>query len=133
MIADKVMPHPLHLLDRRCGSTYWYFRKNLTGVGIYDINTIMLCNLKTQFSFANSCRTCNYNKLFHRGNLSDNTALCCLYKFYNILYFLGHRKSRLYFSDTFFKDSLRVKYVVCLSYKFYCFQRETSTTKTYKV
>ena len=65
MRANKIMPHPLHLLSRGSGSTYRYFREYLARVCIYDVNTIMLSYLKAKFSLAHSRRTSYYDKRIH--------------------------------------------------------------------
>ena len=96
MRANKIMPHPLHLLCSGSGSTYWYFRKYLARVSIDDVYTIMLGNLKTKFSLAHSRRTSYYDKRIHKLKcfvltLADNATLRLFEELNDILYLLGHR------------------------------------------
>ena len=120
MSANKIMPHPLHLLCSGSGSTYWYFRKYLARVSIDDIYTIMLCNLKANFCFAHPRRTSYYDKRIHKKKcfvltLTDNAALRLFEELNNILYLLGHRQFGLNFLYTLFNESMREYDTVCLT------------------
>ena len=61
MTPHKVMLHPSLLLCRWGCCPYWNLCKYLSGVGIYDWNTIVFGNLKCCFSLANTRWSCDDN------------------------------------------------------------------------